>query len=202
MPVTETVRRAVWLPGQVSRVIYSLSVSLDGYVESATGSIDWTSPDDELHAFFNDETRGMGTLLHGRRTYELMASYWPTADQDPSAPATRADFARIWRETPKVVFSRTLDAVAWNSRLVREGAVEEVARLKQQPGNDMMVGGATLASTLIRHDLVDEFRLFLVPVVLGRGKPYFPGLDRQIEVRLVETRTFGSRVVYLRYERE
>jgi len=185
----------------MGKVIYSLSVSLDGYVESPDGGINWTSPDDELHAFFNDETRATRTLLHGRRTYELMASYWPTADQDPSAPATQADFARIWRETPKVVFSRTLEAVAWNSRLVREGAGEEVARLKGQPGNDMMVGGANLASTLIGLDLVDEYRLFVRPIVLGGGKPYFPRLDRPLDLRLVETRTFGGGVVYLRYER-
>jgi dihydrofolate reductase len=186
----------------VSRVIYSLSVSVDGYIEASGGSIDWTSPDDELHRFFNDETRGMGTLLHGRRTYELMAGYWPTADQDPSAPASQVDFARIWRDTPKVVFSRTLDTVAWNSRLVREGVVEEVTRLKREPDNDMMVGGANLASTLIEHDLIDEYRLFLVPVILGGGKPYFPRLDDSLRLRLVETRTFGSRVVYLRYERD
>lgn len=185
----------------MGRLIYSLSVSLDGYIESATGSIDWTSPDDELHAFFNDQTRGMGTLLHGRRTYELMASYWPTADQDPSAPPTHVDFARIWKGTPKVVFSTTLDSVAWNSRLVREDVAEEVARLKREPDNDMMVGGAGLASTLIRLDLVDEYRLYVVPVVLGGGKPYFPRLDRPLDLRLAETRTFGSRVVYLRYER-
>lgn len=187
--------------GRMSKVIYSLSVSLDGYIESPAGSIDWTSPDEELHAFFNDETRAMGALLHGRRTYELMASYWPTADEDPAAPPTHADFARIWKGTPKVVFSRSLDSVAWNSRLVREGVAEEVARLKRQPDNDMMVGGAGLASTLIRADLVDEYRLYVVPVVIGGGKPYFPTLDHPLDLRLVETRTFGSRVVYLRYER-
>ena len=185
----------------MSKVIYSLSVSLDGYIESPTGSIDFTSPDEELHAFFNDETRGMGTLLHGRRTYELMASYWPTADEDPSAPPTQVDFARIWKGTPKVVFSKTLDSVAWNSRLVRERVAEEVTRLKRQPDNDMMVGGAGLAATLIRLDLIDEYRLYVVPVILGGGKPYFPTLDRPHDLRLAETRTFGSRVVYLRYER-
>jgi len=185
----------------MGKVIYSLSVSLDGYIESPDGGIDWTSPDDELHAFFNDETRAMRTLLHGRRTYELMASYWPTADQDPSAPATHVDFARIWRETPKVVFSRTLESVAWNSRLVRGGVAEEVSRLKGQPGNDMMVGGADLAATLIRLDLVDECRQFVRPIVLGGGKPYFPRLDSPLDLRLVETRRFGGGVVYLRYER-
>jgi dihydrofolate reductase len=185
----------------VSRVIYSLSVSLDGYVESPTGDIDWTSPDDELHQFFNDQTRATGTLLHGRRMYELMAAHWPTADENPSAPAVEVDFSRIWKAKPKVVFSRTLETVGWNSRLVREDAAEEVARLKRQPDNDMGVGGPALASTLIRHGLVDEFRLFVRPVVLGGGTPYFPALDSPLDLRLVETRTFGSSVVYLRYER-
>src|SRR5690349_4479114 len=125
-----------------------MSVSLDGYVESPDGEIDWTSPDDELHAYFNDHERGMGSFLHGRRMYELMASYWPTADQDANAPAVLADFARIWREKPKLVFSRSLDpdAVAWNTRLVRENAVEEVLRLKQLPDNDMSIGGPELAA--------------------------------------------------------
>jgi dihydrofolate reductase len=125
--------------------------------------------------------------------------FWETADQRPSAPEHELEFARIWKDTPKVVFSRTLEAVEGNARLVRDGAAEEVARLKAQPGKDLAVGGAGLASTFVKLGLVDEYRLFVSPVVLGGGTPYFPTLDERIDLDLVETRTFGSRVVYVRY---
>ena len=156
--------------------------------------------DEELHAFFNDEARAMSTFLYGRRMYELMAAYWPTADTDPSATPAMLEFARIWKDTPKIVFSRTLERVEWNSRLVRDDAAAEVARLKAQPGFDMDVGGPTIASTLMRSGLIDEYRLFVQPVILGAGTPFFPSLDDRIGLTLVETRTFGSGVVYLRYE--
>jgi dihydrofolate reductase len=156
--------------------------------------------DEELHAFFNDEARSMSTFLYGRRMYELMTDYWPTAETDPSATPTMVEFAHIWKDKPKVVFSRTLERVDWNSRLVRDDAAEEVARLKAQPGFDMDVGGPNTASTLMRLGLIDEYRLFVHPVILGAGTLFFPALDDRIGLKLVETRTFGSGVVYLRYE--
>ena len=128
-----------------------------------------------------------------------MAGFWPTADADPSAPDYVAEFARIWRDKPKVVFSTTLETVDWNSRLVRDNLAEEVAALKAQPGNDMEVGGPTLASTFMRLGLIDEYRPVVHPVVLGAGTPFFPPLDRRIGLRLVETRTLGSGVVTLTY---
>lgn len=185
----------------MTRLIYSMSVSLDGYVATPDGSLDFVHVDDELHEVFNDEARSVATMLYGRRMYELLVAYWPTGDQDPNATPAMRDFARIWRDKPKVVFSNTLDQVGWNSRLVRGDAVEEVRRLKQLPDHDMDVGGPTLASTLIKADLVDEFRMYVNPMVLGTGIPYFPRLDRRLELRLVETRRFGGDVVYLRYER-
>jgi dihydrofolate reductase len=178
-----------------------MSVSLDGYVADTNGSIGFVHVDDELHALFNEEARSVATMLYGRRMYELMSAYWPTGDQDPAATPAMKDFSRIWREKPKVVFSRTLDRVEWNSRLVRESAAAEVMRLKAQKDNDMDVGGPELASALIREDLVDEYRQFVNPVVLGGGKTYFPKLDRALELRLLETRTFSAGVLYLRYER-
>lgn len=183
----------------MSRVVYSMSVSLDGFVETPDRSLDWVKVDEELHRFFNEEARATGTFLLGRRMYELMADYWPTADANPSTPDYMVDFARIWKEKPKVVFSTTLERVEWNSRLVRGGVVEEIVRLKRRPGDDMSVGGPTLASTLIRHDLIDEYRLYVQPVVLGAGTRFFPPLDHPISLRLLETKTFGSGVVYLRY---
>src|SRR5918996_395736 len=181
-------------------VIYSMSVSLDGFIAGPGGEIDWGAPDEELHRFHNQRVRELGGHLLGRRLYETMV-YWETADQNPSATDYELEFAHIWQELPKVVFSRTLDRVEGNARLVSEGVAEEVAKLKEQPGKDLSVGGAGLASSLIELGLVDEYRLFVSPVVLGGGTPFFPAVGERLDLELVETRTFGSRVVYLRYRR-
>ena len=183
----------------MGKLVYSMMVSLDGFVETPERSLDWVLIDEELHTFSNDEEREMSILLYGRRLYELMSGFWPTADADPTAPEYIADFARIWREKPKVVFSRTLDRVDWNSRLVRDGIVEEIARLKDQEAGELSIGGPELASTAMKHGLVDEYRLLVHPVVLGSGTPFFPPLDHRIPLRLAETRTFRSGVVFLRY---
>ena len=184
----------------MGRLIYSMSVSLDGFVETPSRSLDWVLIDEELHSVFHDEAREMSAFLYGRRLYELMIDYWPTAEADPAATPAMREFARIWTDKPKIVFSRTLERVEWNSRLVRDDAAEEVAQLKAQPGFDMDVGGPTLASTLLRAGLVDEVRLFVHPVILGAGTPFFPAQDDRIGLNLLGTRTFGSGVVYLRYE--
>jgi dihydrofolate reductase len=183
----------------MGRLIYGMSVSLDGFIETPSRSLDWVQVDEELHSFFNDQTREMSASVYGRRMYELMSSYWPTAESDPSAKPVELEFARIWTDLPKIVFSKTLSSVDWNSRLVRDDPVDEVTRLKAEPGFDMDVGGPTIAAPLIRAGLVDEYRVFVQPVILGAGKPFLPALDGQIELKLLETRTFGSGVVYLRY---
>jgi dihydrofolate reductase len=177
-----------------------MSVSLDGFVETPTRSLDWVQVDEELHSFFNDEARDMSAFLYGRRLYQLMVDSWPTVESDPAATPAMREFARIWKDKPKVVFSRTLDRVEWNSRLVREDAAAEVRRLKAQPGFDMDVGGPATAATFMRLGLIDEYRLFVHPVILGAGTPFFPPLEDRVGLRLVETRTFGTGVVYLRYE--
>lgn len=180
-------------------VIYSMQVSLDGYMEGPNQELDWAEPDEELHSFFNDQERGAGAYLYGRRLYELMSSYWPTAADDPAAPAQVVDFARIWNAMPKVVFSKTLERVEWNSRLVRGDAAEEVARLKEQPGEELHVGGASLAGSLLRARLVDEIRVFVYPTVLGAGTPMLPPLEQRLGLELLDTRRFASGVVYLAY---
>jgi len=179
-------------------VTYSMGMSLDGYIVGPNGGFDWSGPDEETFGFAIDQIREVGVHLLGRRLYETML-YWETADQDPAAADVVLEFARVWQALPKLVFSTTLERVEGNARLIREGAVDEVARLKAQPGKDLEVGGAGLASTLIDAGLVDDYRLFVSPVVLGAGTPYFPALDKRLELELVETRTFASRVVYLRY---
>jgi dihydrofolate reductase len=182
------------------KLIYSMGVSLDGFIAGLEGEIDWSAPDEELHRFHNAQMREVGAHLLGRRLYETMV-YWETAEQNPSATDYELEFARIWKQLPKIVFSSTLEQVEGNATLVRDGLAEEVARLKQQPEKDLAVGGAGLASELIKLGLVDEFRLLVSPVVLGTGTPYFPALDETINLELLDTRTFGSRVVYLRYRR-
>ena len=182
------------------KLIYSMGVSLDGFIAGPAGEIDWSAPDEELHRFHNQQARETAVHLYGRRLYDVM-TFWETVDERPSAPEHVLEFARIWKDTPKIVFSTTLEKVAGNARLVTEGAGEEVARLKEQPGGDLAVGGAGLASTFMKLGLIDEYRLFVSPVVLGAGTPYFPALDERINLELVETRTFASRVVYVRYQR-
>lgn len=182
-------------------VIYSMMVSLDGYVARPDGALDWVAIDEELHTFVNDQHRAFDTYLYGRRTYEQMADFWPTADADPAAPAFIAEFARIWRETSKLVFSRTLESVTGNARLAGEDIAGEVARLKARPGRDMPVGGANLAASFIALGLIDEYRLYLQPVILGGGIPFFPASGRMTPLRLIESRPFASGVVYLRYRR-
>jgi len=182
------------------KVIYSMGVSLDGFIAGPDGEIDWSPPDEERHRFHNQQTQELGAHFCGRRLYEEMV-YWETADKNPRATETELEFARIWQNLPKVVFSTTLEKVEGNSTLVRGGVGEAVAKLKEQPGKDLAVGGAGLASSFIELGLVDEFRLFVSPVVLGAGTPYFPALEQRINLELVETQTFGSRVVYVRYRR-
>ena len=178
------------------KLIYPFTVSLDGYVNDRDGSIDWSHPDDELHQFHNDRYREIEVSLHGRRLYQLMAEHWPHVPED--APPIQREFSRLWTEKPKVVFSRTLAEVHWNSTLVGDNAVEEVRRLKAGGDGVMEVGGANLAASLMPHGLIDEFQLFVAPVVLGGGTPLFPPLDKRLQLRLVETRHFNT-VVMLRY---
>ena len=182
------------------RLIYKIGVSLDGFIAGPEGEIDWSVPDEELHRFHNQQMEETGVQLCGRRLHETM-TYWDTAEENPSAPEYELEFARIWKNTPKIVFSKTLEKVEGNATLVRDGVADEVASLKEQPGKDLAVGGAGLASTLMKLGLIDEFRLFVSPVVLGGGTPCFPALDERINLELVESRTFPTRVVYVRYRR-
>jgi len=181
-------------------LIYSMSMSLDGYIAGPRGEIDWAAPDAGLLRFHNEQTRQVGVHLCGRGLYEDMLP-WETPETRWSDPDA-LEFAAIWQAIPKVVFSTTLEHVEGNARLARADVAGEVARLSQQPGTGVVaVGGAGLASALIKLDLIDEYRLFVNPVVLGGGTRYFPLRDQAISLELLETRTFGSRVVYLRYRR-
>lgn len=183
----------------MAQVVYIASLSADGSIEADAGDPTWVMPDAELHRHFNVLEDTIGTHLYGRRFYEMMTAYWPRVDA-ATAPAYEVEYARIWRCVPKVVFSRTLERVEWNARLVRGDAVEEVARLKARRGKDLSIGGSALAGSLAAHGLIDEFRLYVMPLVLGGGKPMFR-LAQRIALTLVETRSFASGAVLLRYRR-
>jgi dihydrofolate reductase len=183
----------------MGKLIYSMTMSLDGFIAGPNGEIDWSAPDEELHRFHNQQTRELRAHLLGRRLYEVML-YWETAHENPGIAEHELEFAQIWQSLPRVVFSTTLERVEGNARLATDGVAEEVARLKQEPG-DVAVGGADLASTLIELDLIDEYRPFVYPVILGAGIPFLPPLQERLSLELVETRTFGGGVVYARYRR-
>ncbi len=176
-------------------------MSVDGYMEGPNREIDWHMVDDELHRHMNGWLAGAGGFLEGRVTYELMAEFWPTADQDRAATPTVVEFARIWRDMPKVVYSRTLERADWNATVVADVVPAEVLTLKAQPGGDLVLGGADLASEFARHDLIDEYRLYVHPMLIGRGTSMLRPSDAKVPLRLVETHTFGNGVTMLRYER-
>jgi dihydrofolate reductase len=183
------------------RVVLMQSISLDGFMEGPGGDIGWHLVDDEVHEYFNQKLAGMGAFLHGRVTYELMADFWPTADQDPTSTPPMVEFARIWRDMPKIVYSRTLERAEENTTVVRDVVAEEVMALKAQPGGDLALGSARLAAEFLRLDLIDEFHLTVHPVLIGEGTPLFARSDVRRSLRLVGTRAFGNGVVVLRYER-
>jgi dihydrofolate reductase len=191
-------------------VIYSMGVSLDGFMAGPDGDLSWSAPDADLFRFHIEQTRQLAACVCGRRLYEAML-VWETAEQTMSGDAdfsglgdqeAELEFARTWCPIPKVVFSRTLSSVEGNARLATDDVATELARLRDQPGEGTVeIGGANLAAAAIAEDLIDEYRLFVNPVVLGGGTPYFPPLEKGLDMRLIESRTFNSRVVYLRYHR-
>ena len=184
------------------KIVVQLCVSLDGYIEGPQGELDWHRVDEELHSHFNHYLGSMGAFLNGRVMHELMAAYWPEADQEPDAPAPIVEFAQIWRDMPKLVYSKTLQQanLDWNITVVRDVVPEEVRRLKEEPGGDLALGGANLAATFLRHGLIDEYRLYVQPVAIGGGKPLFPQGTARTDFQLLESRTFSNGVELLRYQ--
>ncbi len=181
------------------RVIYSMGVSLDGYIVGPDGDIPAPPPDEEVWRAVTDEIRAVGVHLMGRRLYETML-YWETADQDPSLDDAELEWAALWKPLPKVVFSATLSAVQGNARLASGGLAEEIERLRAEPGEgDIAIGGATLAAEAAALGLIDEYRARVYPVLVGGGIPYFPRHERRVDLELVESGTFSSKVVYLHY---
>ena len=180
-------------------VICSMGVSADGYIVGPDGGFDWTPPDEEVFRFATDEVRQVGVHVLGRRLYETML-YWETANQDSSLDDSRLEFAEIWKSLPTLVFSTTLSAVQGDARLASGGVAEEIERLRGEPGEgDIAIGGATLAAEAAGSGLIDEYRVRLYPVLVGGGTPFFPRREQRVVLELVQTRTFSTGVVYLRY---
>jgi dihydrofolate reductase len=180
-------------------VIYSMNVSLDGYIAGPDGSFDWTTPDEEVFRFWTDQTRELAAYVMGRRLYEAML-YWETVDQSPSLDFDTLEWASVWRALPKVVFSTMLSAVEGNARLASGSLVEEIERLRGEPGDgDIAIGGATLAGEAAQLGLIDEFRCVVYPVLVGGGLPFYPECERRLDLELIESRRLVPQVVYLRY---
>ena len=180
------------------RVTYSMNVSLDGYIVGPDGTFDWSAPDKDVFRFWIDEIRGVGVHLMGRRLYETML-YWETVDQD-SLDEAELEWAALWNPLPKVVFSTTLTSVGGSARLASGSVAEEIRRLRAEPGEgDIAIGGATLAAQAAAAGLIDEYQLMVYPVLVGGGIPFFAPDERFVNLELVETRTFSSKFVYLRY---
>ncbi len=179
-------------------LIYSMGVSVDGFIADREGAFGWSVPDEEQFAFHILQTRELGCFLCGRRLYETML-VWET---DPSMrdDEAGAEFADVWCAIPKVVFSRTLDSVQGHARLAKASVAEEAAAL-DATDKDVGIGGAGLAAAAIELGLVDELRMFRNPHVVGGGTPFLPPVTEEIPLDLIETRTFGSRVIYERYRR-
>jgi len=186
-------------PAMSARLVYGMGVSLDGFINDAEGGLDWVSIDEELHAWYNERAAEKTAFIYGRRMYETMAPYWPDALDNPASTEVEREFARIWVDKPKFVFSKSLESLGWNSTLERGDAAQGIARLKNELDGSLEVSGATIAAAAIAAGLVDEFELMMNPAVIGDGTPFFPRLDAPLKLRLIETRPFRVGAVLLRY---
>ena len=182
----------------MAKLIYSAITSLDGYVADEDGNFDWAAPDEEVHSFVNDLERPIGTYLYGRRIYEVMA-YWETALTLPDQPPVVEDFAGLWQAADKIVYSKTLETTSSaRTRIERDFDPDAVRQLKAAAGRDLSVGGPELAAQAIRAGLVDEYHLFLTPIVVGGGKQALPD-DVRLKLELLDERRFRNGVVHLHY---
>src|SRR5262249_36078068 len=188
------------------KLTFGMNLSLDGFVAAPGDDLGWSTPSDELFPWWSDRVGATGLALYGRRLWEGMSSHWPTADQQPGVTPAQIEFARRWRDMPKVVFSSTTRAVDWNTRLVTGDAGAEITRLKAEEGSPMDICGATLAAAAMRAGaargagLTDESVLVTPRVLRGGGTPFFTALDNWVNLSLVETRTFPDGLLMTRYE--
>jgi dihydrofolate reductase len=185
----------------MGKIIMMLSMSLDGFIEGPNREIDWHQVDDEFHTAMNRWLATKGAFLQGRVTHELMVSVWPTVDQESDSPEPMKEFSRIWLDMPKFVYSRTLQHADWNTTVVSEVRADEVRELTRRFAGDLVVGGPTLAAEFRALDLIDEYRVFVHPVLIGAGKPLFGPAEVRTPLELTESHTFGNGVVLMHYRR-
>lgn len=182
----------------MARLIYTGITSLDGYIADEEGTFDWAVPDEEVHAYINELEKPIGTYLYGRRMYELMKG-WDSPESLPDQSAVTLEFARIWREADKIVYSTTLEsAPTGRTRIERDFDPEVVREMKEHADGDLSVSGPELAAHAIREGLVDEWHMFIAPVIVGGGKPHFPGSSRQ-RLALLHEHRFSGGMVHLHY---
>ena len=181
------------------KLTFGMNQSLDGYIAAPGDDLGWSMPSDELFQWWSDRVAATSLALYGRKLWETMSAHWPTADQQPGVTPAHAEFARRWRDMPKVVFSST-STVDGNARLFTGDAVAEIARLKNEDGGAMDIGGATLAGAAMRARLIDEYVIVTHPVLVGGGTPFFTALDSWVNLNLAETRTFPDGVLLTRYD--
>ena len=184
------------------KVTLSNLVTLDGFFEGPNKELDWFIVEEEFNQYANELLSKVDAILFGRVTYQLMADYWPAAATNPSTPKSDFEIADKMNNLPKIVFSKTLQEVKWNnSRLVKENIAEEISKMKQQSGKDMVIfGSGSIVSTFMQHGLIDEYRIIVNPIVLGNGNPLFKGINGKHNLKLLGTRVFSSGVVILYYE--
>lgn len=181
------------------KVTWSMGVSLDGYIVGPDGEFKWAEPGPDMFRFCIEELKKVEVHLLGRKLYETMV-YWETADQDPSLDADALEWTRAWKALDKVVFSKTLKDVKGRSRLLTGGFLEELQRLKNEPGDgEIAIGGASLAAQAAKAGLIDEYQLQQYPVLVGGGIPFFAHDQQHVKLELIETRTFKASVAFLRY---
>jgi dihydrofolate reductase len=187
---------------KMRKVVLFIHLSLDGFAAGPNGELDWMSYDEELEKYAEGVVSTVGAALYGRVTFQMMESYWPTVLKNSSSTKHDIDHAHWIEKISKVVFSKSLNKVEWNNtRLIKDNVAEEVSKLKQQPGKDLVIFGSPgLAQTLMRLDLIDEYRLTVNPVVLGVGKPLFKDIRAKVTLKLLETKTFASGVTGLHYK--
>jgi len=177
------------------KLIFAINVTVDGFADHTA-----VIADDELHDFHTDLLDSVDTILFGRKTYELLESFWPVADKDPRSTKSMIRFANKINPMKKIVFSRTLEKTAWeNTFLIHSDMVTEVKKLKNQPGKNLSIGGISIASILAQHGLIDEFWFLVQPIVLGKGICLWKGLDKVMTLKLVDKRLFKSGVIALQY---
>jgi dihydrofolate reductase len=194
--------KQIKLLNEMRKVILSNMVTLDGFFEGPNKELDWHIVDEEFNEYAIDLLSNVDAILFGRLTYQLMADYWPAAATNPSTSKSDLEIADKMNNLPKIIFSKTLQRVEWNnSRLVKENIAEEILKMKQQPGKDMVIfGSGSIVSSFMQLGLIDEYRIIVNPVVLGNGKPLFKGVNDKHNLKLLKTRVFSSGIVILFYE--